>query len=214
MKGAETGSVIVECLNCEARVDAEILASCEYPDPEAGHGRFCFLRCPSCKSPLLVVQEDAGDGWDEPYRLYPAQGTRVNPALPAPIRSAFGEALACVKAKAFTAAAIMCRKTLEGVCAEHGIVARTLVVGLKEMKEKGIIEARLFEWADALRVVGNEAAHDVAVTVSKADAMDIVEFTNALLEYVFTFRDRFEKFKKRRKTLPRKGQARERDRSS
>ena len=30
------------------------------------------------------------------------------------------------------------------------------------------------------------------------DARDILEFTNALLEYVFTFRDRFEAFKIRR----------------
>ncbi len=49
---------------------------------------------------------------------------------------------------------------------------------------------RLFEWADALRIAGNEAAHDVKVTTSKEDARDILELTNALLEYVFTFRDR------------------------
>lgn len=191
--------MIVECKICEARVDAEVLNSFEYYEPENGPpGRYSFLRCQSCHSPFLVVQEDFGNGWDEPYQLYPAQDTRVNPGLPAPIRNAYGEALACIKAKAFTASAIMCRKTLEGVCSEHGVSSRTLVGGLKEMKERGIIETRLFDWADALRIAGNEAAHDVNVTVSKEDARDMVEFTNALLEYVFTFRDRFEQFKKRR----------------
>ena len=66
------------------------------------------------------------------------------------------------------------------------------------MKERGIIEPRLFEWADALRIAGNETVHDVTVTVSKEDARDMIEFTNALLEYVFTFQDRFEQFKRRR----------------
>ena len=92
----------------------------------------------------------------------------------------------------------MCRKTLEGICAEHSTTGRSLVSSLKELKDKGIIENRLYEWAEALRISGNEAAHDVNVTTSAADAKDLIEFTNALLEYVFTFRDKFEEFKTRR----------------
>ena len=49
-----------------------------------------------------------------------------------------------------------------------------------------------------MRVAGNEAAHDVQVQVSPQDANDMLEFTRALLEYVFTFRRRFERFKERR----------------
>lgn len=193
--------MIVDCKTCEARIDAEVLNSFDYYDPEQGPpGRYSFLRCRSCDSPFLVLQENYGE-WDEPYSLYPPQDTRVNPGLPLPIRNSYGEALTCLKAKAFTASAVMCRKTLEGVCVEHGVSSRNLYESLKVMKEQGIIETRLFEWADTLRITGNEAAHDVNVTISKEDAHDIVEFTNALLEYVFTFRDRFEQFKKRRAKL-------------
>ena len=92
----------------------------------------------------------------------------------------------------------MCRKTLEGICVEHGIKGNNLVKSLKELKDKGIIENRLYEWADTLRISGNEAAHDVKVTISPEDARDVLEFTNALLEYMFTFRDKFEQFKQRR----------------
>jgi hypothetical protein len=91
----------------------------------------------------------------------------------------------------------MCRKTLEGLCAEHNVTGKNLVQALRELKEQNIIEQRLYEWADALRISGNEAAHDVSVTVTAEDARDILEFTNALLEYVFTFRDKFEAFKER-----------------
>jgi hypothetical protein len=92
----------------------------------------------------------------------------------------------------------MCRKVLEGLCIEHGVKERGLAANLKKLKENGIIEARLFEWAEALRTLGNEAAHGVSVSISAQDAKDILEFTEALTEYVFTYRDRFEQFQKRR----------------
>lgn len=196
--------MLVECTHCEAIVDAKSIGSYEYCDPEGSPGRYSFLKCLRCDSPFLVLQESIGTlrndeyVWDDPLRIYPARDTRVNPLFPKPIRAAYTEALASFKAKAFTATAIMCRKTLEGICAEHGVKVTSLVGALKQLRDKGVIENRLYEWADALRISGNEAAHDVNVTIGAEDAKDIVDFTNALLEYVFTFRDRFEKFKQRR----------------
>jgi hypothetical protein len=92
----------------------------------------------------------------------------------------------------------MCRKTLEGICKAHGSQARQLVDALKELKDNGTIESRLFDWADLLRIAGNEAAHDVDIQIAAEDAHDLVEFTGALLDYVFSFRERFEKFKNRK----------------
>ena len=69
---------------------------------------------------------------------------------------------------------------------------------LKKMRDVGHIDARLFEWSDALRLAGNEAAHGVATKISETDARDILEFTNAILDYMFSYRDRFEQFRKRR----------------
>jgi hypothetical protein len=122
----------------------------------------------------------------------------VSTAIPTALRFAYAEAHACFRAKAYTATAIMCRKTLEGIADESKISARNLVSALKEMKNKGIIENRLYEWADALRISGNEAAHGVHTQLSREDARDILEFTHALLEYVFTFQEKFEQFKKRK----------------
>ena len=68
---------------------------------------------------------------------------------------------------------------------------------IKQLKKAGIIEARIFEWAEALRTLGNEAAHGVSSASSPQDAKDILEFTEALAEYVFTYRDKFESFQKR-----------------
>jgi len=186
--------MILECGQCEALVNAELITSYEREDV-LGPLIYSFLKCPQCQTPLLAEENLFGIS-----RLYPPQDSRVNPNLPVPLRRAYEEALACFKSKAYTATAIMCRKTLEGICIEHGANGRTLVSSLKDLKDKGVIENRLYEWADALRISGNEAAHGVNVTISAEDAKDILEFTNALLEYVFTFRDKFEEFKNRRST--------------
>jgi hypothetical protein len=180
-------------------VDAQVLESYELTDDLAPTFRVSFAKCPRCKSPFLAMQEeDIPTGWQAPERIYPESKTRLGSALPKPIQASLEEAGDCHRVKAYTASAIMCRKTLEGICAVHGVSERTLAASLKKLRDDGIIEERLFEWAEELRLSGNEAAHDVNVTISAADATDILDFTSALLEYVFTFRERFEEFKKRR----------------
>lgn len=92
----------------------------------------------------------------------------------------------------------MCRRTLEGICAHHKIQEGNLAKSLKKLKDDGVIEQRLFEWAESLRDVGNEAAHDVDARVSKEEARDLIDFTRALVEYIFTLTETFKKFKARR----------------
>jgi hypothetical protein len=192
--------MLVECPNCEATVDGKILASYENFDEEAGlAGKYLFLRCPVCERALLTLQVDFGGGWDEPTRIYPPREGRLNPNIPSSIRLAYEEARTCYKSKAYTATAIMCRKTLEGIADEQNITAKNLALALKEMRDKRIIENRLFDWADMLRISGNEAAHGVKTTINPQDAKDILEFTNALIEYIFTFQERFTQFQERRK---------------
>ena len=190
--------MLVECTSCEAIVDGEFVA--EYiddTDPSGTMGRYTFLKCPRCARPFIMLQLDFESGWDEPRRLYPPIEMGVDLAIPGALRSAYYEAQTCYRAKAYTATVIMCRKALEGIADENKIVVRNLATALKEMKEKGIIENRLYEWADALRISGNEAAHGVKSNISSQDAKDILEFTRALLEYVFTFQEKFDQFKKR-----------------
>lgn len=194
--------MLVECTACEALVDGEVIADYTDYDSETGTtGKYSFLKCPRCYRPFIVVQTDdegsLDSSWTDPSRLYPPIEMGVSLAIPTSLRLAYDEAHACFRAKAYTATAIMCRKTLEGIADESKITARNLATALKEMKEKGIIENRLYEWADALRISGNEAAHGVNSRLSRQDAKDILEFTHAILEYVFTFQEKFEQFKNR-----------------
>ena len=193
--------MLIECKNCEATLDAEVLHSYEFQDQETMEPeRISFLKCPRCEMPLLTLQGYLEDTWSRPIRIFPPQDKTVNHSFPKPIRKAYVEANLCFKAKAFTASAIMCRKTLQGICRHHGIKTENLKRDLEKMKDEGIIESDLFKWADALRDSGNEAAHDVNLSIKSQDAKDIIEFTDALLEYVFTFRDKFDKFIERRQS--------------
>lgn len=193
--------MILECTDCEALVDAEPIGTYEFRNTDLRPpGTVSFLKCPRCESPFLA-EEDIFD--EAPRRIYPPHEKVVSTNLPKPLQSSYGEAVSCFKAKAYTAAALMCRKTLEGICVEHGVRGHNLVSSLNQLRDQGIIENRLYEWADALRISGNEAAHDVNVMIAAEDARDILEFTNALLEYVFTFRDKFEAFSQRRAARPR-----------
>jgi hypothetical protein len=199
----ESESMLLECKHCEAMVDAKELFTYEYEEVAEGYGPFdtkvTFAKCPACDAPLLAGQINTADGWDEPDRFYPPMDRELYLEVPDHIVRAFTEARTCLRAKAYTAAAIMCRKTLEGICSEHGVRSSgTLAAQLKKLKENGVIENRLFEWAEELRTMGNEAAHGVEFVVSRDDARDTLEFTEALIEYVFTYRDKFENFKKRR----------------
>lgn len=191
--------LVVECVQCEALVAGVPLHSYECDDPEGGPPeKWTMLKCPRCGQPSLVLQ-NAFDRttWDDPYRLYPPQRKPIDPSLPSTIRSSFEEAYSCLKVKAFTAATLMCRRTLEAICREHSM-SGSLSKMLKDMREKGIIENRLFQWAEALRISGNEAAHNGENEIGGEDAKDIIEFTEALLEYLFTYRDKFDKFLQRR----------------
>lgn len=197
--------MIVECFNCRQYVDAQETGAYErYFNGREPSRRYTLLGCPTCQTPVVVQQTNIGnmaegDKWDIPSVVYPEGDTRINPNAPDAIRRAFEEACRCYRSNAYTASTIMCRKTLEGVCEVHEVRERNLSLSLKAMKERSIIDDHLFDWSDALRTIGNEAAHGVGATISQADAKDTIEFTNAILDYLFSYRERFEQFIQRRK---------------
>lgn len=191
--------MVLECEQCGALVDARVLETHRAESPVGDEYLFTFAACPKCSGPFLAIQEWDPFGEPEtPTRIYPPTSHAASSSLPAEIRPSLEEAVTCYRAKAFTASAVMCRKTLEAICRVHKVQERTLAASLKKLRDDGVIDARLYEWADALRLFGNDAAHDVDVTISGPDARDILDFTRALVEYVFTFRERFDAFKKRR----------------
>jgi hypothetical protein len=65
--------------------------------------------------------------------------------------------------------------------------------GLAELKEKGIIDERLFAWAEALRKERNIGAHTSNEDTTRDNAQDIIDFTIAIFDYLYTLTEKYEK---------------------
>ena len=139
------------------------------------------------------------DDSDERQRLWPQVPTLAQD-IPTPIAREVIEARACFDAKLYTAAAVMVRRSLEGMCIEQGTKKGALFQALQELRDDGKIEGRLFDWAQALRVLGNQGAHFSEDSVSREDAADALSLAEALLNYVYVFTVKYEEFQNRRRS--------------
>ncbi|MEX5634131.1 DUF4145 domain-containing protein [Parafrankia sp. FMc2] len=147
----------------------------------------------------MQIREDYGGGFDEddrPLTVYPA-ARQLSTLVPHTLWREWDEARTCFRNKLYTATAVMVRRTLEGTCIDLGVQERILARGLTELKKRGLIDDMLAEWANALRVIGNEGAHFTGRSVSRQDAEDALTFAEALLDHVYVLRKRFEEFRQR-----------------
>ncbi|HSE56882.1 MAG TPA: DUF4145 domain-containing protein [Candidatus Paceibacterota bacterium] len=202
---------IIECPYCESRVSAKILALKDGNSEEDGSPvRILFLECSICNHVLLgyseITQIDSNDWvFITPERLWPNPKNVLSWKLPYLVRSSIEEAKACLGARAYSACAVMCGRALESVCKEHSIKNWKLQNGLKELKEQGIIDGRLFDWGEELRKSRNIGAHAVEGKITKEDAIDLLDFTIAICDYVYVLSDKYKSFKerqeKRKKTI-------------
>lgn len=191
----------VLCYYCEKAVNATERGSVTDFNPENGPPScITLVSCDNCGQALIFLQEQYGgdDDWDEMVRVWPGPVRTLNSAIPESLRAEHLEARKCFDAKAYTAAAVMVRRTLEGVCAENGVSGRNLATSLVNMHARGLLDPRLLEWAQALRVVGNEGAHFTGKQVSREDAADALALSEAMLDYLYVLTLKFDEFKTRR----------------
>lgn len=190
------------CPRCGEPATSELLGrATAYNDHWDIPTEFAFLQCSRCQSPLVQWREDYGGGFenDSPAFMYP-EPRQLSFDIPNALRDGFDEARRCFDAKVYTATLVMVRRTLEGTCQDQGATKRTLAASLKELESQGKIDGLLAEWADLLRVVGNEGAHFTGASASRQDAEDALEFAEALLDHIYVLRKRFDEFKARRPT--------------
>lgn len=192
--------MIIECPHCETKVDGKEKGRVEgydkdYPVPHA----MILIECPVCQNPLLGSSELIQTGletwgWDPLYREWPKQDSAIDTDIPEIARNSLIEANICFKAGAYSACAVMCGRTIEGVCIHHNPKNKTLASGLKNLKTDEIIDKRIYEWGEELRKHRNIGAHATAEKISKEDAKDLLDFSSAICEYVFVLNAKFNRF--------------------
>jgi hypothetical protein len=202
----------VTCPNCHQTIllrdekDGYEPAPFGHPNPEDDYAwSYVFTECEICWQPLAIRRRlsKSNDHRGGVFEiLWPVLERHLSDTVPESLRQEHSEARACFNAKAYTATVVMVRRTLEGVCADHGITRKPLYAALGEMKSTGLIEGRLLEWAQGLRVLGNDAAHFTGRPVSSQDAKDALSLAEALMDYMYVFTAQFEQFQARRTGQP------------
>jgi len=66
------------------------------------------------------------------------------------------------------------------------------------MRDQQKIDSKLITWLDGLRMIGNDAAHDLNAQIDKSDALDSLHFVEAVFMYVFSLNARYDEFQSRR----------------
>src|SRR5450755_2150382 len=179
----------VTCPNCHQRIKLTDKEDGYEPFPFGGHFEdddnlwsYVFAECEICRQTLVIrrrIDESSGHRKGVFEILWPALERNLSDVVPGPLRQEHSEARACFNAKAYTATVVMVRRTLEGVCADHGVTRKPLYAALDEMRSAGLIEGRLLEWAQELRVLGNDAVHFTGRPVSSQDAKDALSLAEA-----------------------------------
>ena len=202
----EPRSLLLNCPYCRARVAAEVHSDLGHFDDE--HPEICvsLARCPTCKHPLVAYEEDCGIGgdsthpqriWSVPLRLWPEPEVDLPAAIPAEVAESMKEARVCLSTGTYTACVAMTGRGIEGLCHHFRTKKTQLFDGLKELRDREIIDKRLYEWADELRKHRNLAAHASGAAFQRQDAEDIFDFALAICDYVFVLSKKFEEFTKR-----------------
>lgn len=179
--------------------------------------RASILICRNCKQGIVVVEEE----WvgDHPSRgglkgggmvtwrgihWWPAPGAGdLGDSIPKALQDAFVEGVRSHGAKAPHAAAVMFRRTVEGIVRDRGNEAAVrqldhgdLPGALEHMHKASILDKTLYEWALEIRALGNTGGHFDAfdsVSAEQADALLLV--VRQLLRYVYEEPERMRKLR-------------------
>lgn len=185
--------------------------------------RVTALFCRACGQGVAVVEEE----WvgDHPTRegirgggtvywrgvhWWPAPGASdLSDAIPEKLREAFSEAMRSHGAKAPRAAAVMFRRTVEGIVRDLGsekAVAQLdtfdLPGSLAIMIKEGTLDKSLGEWAGEVRALGNVGGHfDPVKDVSIEQASDLASVVRQMLRYLYEEPARIKRIREQRGEL-------------
>lgn len=193
-------SVVIDCPHCATRVSAPVKGYVKHTDTD---NTIVLACCPSCEEALLgftQLYRDDHDDWvyDRAERLWPEPSAiDLSPSIPERIRQDIKDAQKCIAHGIWSAAVVLCGRAVERLATEKA-PGKTLATGLTELKNQGVIDDKLFQWADALRRERNLGAHATTEEVTKENATDVLAFTIAIFEYVYTLSEKYAEFKVRK----------------
>jgi hypothetical protein len=205
----------VFCPECNIQVAARVICSgsggfssnavnpVDEIDAEYHGDTYSVALCRRCNSPFLIKQSRYGvpgefETITNEVVLFPQPSRLPAEGIPDSVQRAYEQAHKCYSSSSYEACALMCRRCLEALCKSLAASGKSLQAKLDALSDTGTIDKRLTQWAHGIRAIGNEAAHDTDTELTKIDARDALDFTEALLMYIFALNARFTEFQQRR----------------
>ncbi len=137
--------------------------------------------------------------WGDPHRLWPEPADEFHAGFPDEVSLSLQEARKCFRAKAYAATTVMAGRAVEAICQEK-ISQVTLARGLRELKDKKVIDETIYAWGDTLRKERNFGAHATGVEISRQDAEDCLDFAEAIAHYIYVLGGKYKEFVSRQNT--------------
>jgi hypothetical protein len=169
-------------------------------------------RCPACNGRSLFVIVDLSEiegGGDKKGRLYihpspkiryPIEGISDVDEFSEGLREAYGSAINVYNVGEWTAAAVLCRRLLEGITLAlipEDKRKESLYQQLQSLPEYRDLKSPIMMLADALRKGGNLGAHfDSEKTPNEETVTLMIDLLDYLLEYLFILPKRIESLHK------------------
>ncbi len=135
--------------------------------------------CPNCQKPTYF----------EGLRLQMpgvVPGNEVS-HVPNDLEVLYREARNCSGVGAYTASVLVSRKMLMNIGVSQGALpGLKFIEYIEHLAANNFIPPNGRGWVDHIRVKGNEATHEIAL-MTKADAEELIAFTEMLLKYIYEF---------------------------
>lgn len=194
------------CGRCEKPTIIEVLSFWEDAPGEDDDGwdshRWTLGRCISCLQPHVFLQFDdvLKEDWEPVIQAFPVPQAGLSHEVPQSMREIYDEAQRCMSARAYTGAVLLARRLVEAIANDQEGKGPTLHHKLEDLRERGVLDRRLYQWSSLVREIGNEGAHQTSQAVPREDATEVLAFAEALADYLYAYRRRYERFQERRQT--------------
>ena len=146
---------------------------------------YAIAVCGRCESVFLVESEFYNTGGSfSPTRgacLISDKQEVSTDGVPTSVARAYSTAARAFVVGLYEPCVIMCRKCIEALCRELGTTKGNLKERLVALRDAGQIDQKLLAWADELRLIGNDAAHDLDIVIEQVDARDALDFVEQSL---------------------------------
>jgi len=191
-------SVSIVCGYCRTAVEANRISKAvevERWDEPPGFGAFGIVvgatyLCPrpECRGPSLVFMRFRREMADTSSRGIVGQLPRGKAlpmeGLPEDVESDRDEAWSCFYGDDVRAAVIMGRAAIQRAVRTLNAEGKGLKAEIADLFSKGVITRLLKEWADEVRIAGDEAAHpDMLGKLEREEAEASMEFMDAFLNH-------------------------------